>query len=344
MTLQDTQNQEYYKLNQEGFFIWQLLDGKHTLRDITLAFYQEFSLFDPGLIANLLVDLEQKGFISKNPGKPKESKLMSFIHQETLYNLNNPDAFLTKLFDKCFYAFYTIPLQLLLFALMIIGLVVFVKKFNSHVSILDGNTDYFVLMLIVALALFLIRRMLHALAHGLTIKAMHHKVNSFSIVFSWFGPVALCDQSDIWISRKRAQIPVDLSGVYMDMLLGGLTSIITLYLLNPFIIISLWLFSLFCYVATLFHLSPLTKSDGYYAVVDLFRRKPKGKVSIRKSREKTGFFYWVFGLLYTAIEVYIIYWLTNIYFNLFSDFQNNLLSLGISLIIVAVITRSRLAI
>ena len=50
-TLKDTKNINYYRLTEEGHFIWNLLNGRHTIRDISLAFHNEYDVFDPGMVS-----------------------------------------------------------------------------------------------------------------------------------------------------------------------------------------------------------------------------------------------------------------------------------------------------
>ncbi|HLB58000.1 MAG TPA: PqqD family peptide modification chaperone, partial [Gammaproteobacteria bacterium] len=53
----------YFKLSDEGWFIWQELDGKKTLQEITLALAEKFSIFSPDTVAGLISKLAKAGFI-----------------------------------------------------------------------------------------------------------------------------------------------------------------------------------------------------------------------------------------------------------------------------------------
>ena len=50
-TLKDPERGTYYRLSPGGWFVWQRLDGEHTLRDLTLEYLTEFKAFAPQGVA-----------------------------------------------------------------------------------------------------------------------------------------------------------------------------------------------------------------------------------------------------------------------------------------------------
>jgi hypothetical protein len=62
-TLKDPQRAAYYRLSARGFFLWQRLDGSHTLRDLTLEYVVEFGAFAPQAVSDTLGGLAEAGFL-----------------------------------------------------------------------------------------------------------------------------------------------------------------------------------------------------------------------------------------------------------------------------------------
>src|SRR5215213_3677303 len=62
-TLKYPQRGAYYRLSPRGFFLWQRLDGSHTLRDLSLEYLVEFGAFAPQAISDTIGGLAEAGFV-----------------------------------------------------------------------------------------------------------------------------------------------------------------------------------------------------------------------------------------------------------------------------------------
>src|SRR5919107_546284 len=60
--LKDPQRGPYYRLSPRGFFLWQRLDGNHTIRDLTLEYVLEFGSFAPQAVSDTIGGLAEAGF------------------------------------------------------------------------------------------------------------------------------------------------------------------------------------------------------------------------------------------------------------------------------------------
>jgi putative peptide zinc metalloprotease protein len=58
-TLKDPQRGAYYRLSPQGFFLWQRLDGNHTIRDLTLEYVVEFGSFAPQAVSDTIGGLRR---------------------------------------------------------------------------------------------------------------------------------------------------------------------------------------------------------------------------------------------------------------------------------------------
>ncbi len=63
ITLKNPINSHYYRLNKEGWFIWQQVNGHHSLREITQAFIKQFNGVDANIVPTAIFNLANAGFI-----------------------------------------------------------------------------------------------------------------------------------------------------------------------------------------------------------------------------------------------------------------------------------------
>ena len=62
--LKDPVRGSYYRLSPEGWFLWQRLDGQHTLHHLTRAYVDEYKWFSPQVISDIISGLAAAGFIT----------------------------------------------------------------------------------------------------------------------------------------------------------------------------------------------------------------------------------------------------------------------------------------
>src|SRR3990167_8502726 len=62
--LKNPDNGSYFKLSEEGFFIWQQMNGEQTMQEITMRLAKEHHIFSPDVVASLISQLAKAQFIS----------------------------------------------------------------------------------------------------------------------------------------------------------------------------------------------------------------------------------------------------------------------------------------
>ena len=62
--LKDPIRGRYYRLSPQGWFLWQRLDGQHTLHHLRLAYVDEYKFLNPLVISDVLSGLAAVGFIT----------------------------------------------------------------------------------------------------------------------------------------------------------------------------------------------------------------------------------------------------------------------------------------
>jgi CRP-like cAMP-binding protein len=63
ITLKNPSNSHYYRLTKEGWFIWQQVNGRNSLREISHLFAKQFKSFDANLVPTTIYNLANAGFI-----------------------------------------------------------------------------------------------------------------------------------------------------------------------------------------------------------------------------------------------------------------------------------------
>lgn len=279
--LKNSDNGSYFKLSDEGSFIWKQLNGKHTMQDITLDLAEKFNVFAPDVVAALISRLTKAGFIAnlsiedaaKTRASPLWVRAMVAVRRVLEWRMafGDADKWVSKTYDRYVKYLFSKPGQIFLVLLTFIGLFSFAN--HTH-SILFFFRDKHVSLLLVLglIPLSAIEAILHELGHAFAVKAFGREVHYIGIGWYWFGPVAFTDTSDMWLSARKPRMLVNLAGVYVDGLIAGLAAISIFFITNPYLQGMLWLFALYTYLGAVRMLSPLQEMDGYYVLMDWVER------------------------------------------------------------------------
>jgi len=320
--LKNPNNGNYFKLSEQGSYIWHKLDGKHTLQEITLDFAEHYKIFSPDTVVALISKLEKAGLIEDLHDQdvaftkqiPAWRKLIDMgIHlTNKRIAFGDADKWLTPIYSRYVKYFFTRPAYFIFILITILGFTSFcittpkVLEFFSvkHVS----------LFLLLGLVPFsLVKVTLHELGHAFTVKFFGYEVHYMGIGMYGMTPIAFTDTSDMWLAKRKPRIMVNLAGVCTDLILAGLSGILLFWITNPYVAGMLWLFALYAYLGGFVHLNPTQEMDGYYVLMDcveknrlrhnsvlwLLKKFPK---SIQKPR------------LFKENKPEIIYWLSCIAF------------------------------
>lgn len=283
----------YMQLSAQGLFLWNLLDGESSIKDIAIQFYLEFQDFNIEAIAEHITSLQRAGFVQLDiPQKilsdehsiPAWMKIISKIRDVMEYRVTfgHADAWITTIYNRVGWFFFTRPALILWALIATFGFAAFVMHFETAIHSLAIAPHKWTLFYLQAF-LVLLTVPLHELAHALTTKYFGRRVHSFGVGWMWFGPFAFCDTSDMWLGSKKEQVMVDLAGVYLNAILAGLAGL-CVYFISPNqteIIILLELFALNSYLFALANLDTALEFDGYYALMDIL-----GKPNLRSSSMK----------------------------------------------------------
>lgn len=278
--LKDPARHSYFQLSPEGWFVWQRLDGQHTLRDLTLDYFSAFKSFAPHAIAETIGRLSGAGFLAdKKLGPdvrqilgrtPLWERMTTMARKIAEYRImwRNSDKIFTMLYSKAGWIFYTWPAQILMAAVALAGAIVFASKHLDlpyTLSEAPGRPIFFLLLAVASVFTIIA----HELGHAFTTKAFGREVFGVGIGWYWFGPVAFVDTSDMWMAPRWPRIAVTLAGLYTNMVIAGIASLVALFVSDPNVQLGSWFFALGSYVIVLVNLNPLLEYDGYYVLIDI---------------------------------------------------------------------------
>ena len=256
--LKNPDNGSYFKLSPEGEFIWEQLDGKHTLQEITLDLAQQFNVFAPDMVVALISKFDKSGFIQHvdiqtkmmTSSQPLWMRATNVVCRllEFRVAFGDADAWLTRMYQRYIHYLFTKPAQVVMLGAMLAGIIAFVMT-TGDVLLFFSFKHASLLLILTLIPLGFAEVFLHELGHAFAVKAYGREVHFMGVGWYWVAPIAFTDTSDMWLASRRSRIIVNLAGAYVDVLVAGIASIAMFYIDNPYIQGMLWLFALYTYIS-----------------------------------------------------------------------------------------------
>lgn len=279
--LKNPQRYTYYRLSATGRFIWQRLDGQHTLRDLFLEYFTTYRSFAPAEITRLLQELEAASFIESIKLSPDVLRSLTALPWwqrlpllvRTLLQWRIALHHVDRPFERLYHGIrwlYTRPAQYLLGLLAICGLLVFARTSTHMASLLSASGDKRWLLLLIPA--YLLTILLHEAGHACTVKHFGYEVPGVGIGWYWFFPIAFVDTSDMWQAGRWPRIAVSLAGPYTNLLLASTAALTTLLTSSAPALALLWSFASLSYLTALINCTPFLDCDGYYVLMDWLER------------------------------------------------------------------------
>lgn len=312
----------YFKLSEESLLVWKLLDGDHTVQEIALEFFEQFHQIALKEICQLILSLMEGGLV-ENPKlahyidhaePPKWLRMLAALKNimEYEYSIKNVDAWITRLYKKVGYLFFTKTAHIIMVVLACTGFIAFALFFHQAAETLNMTPNAWVLLLFIGPANILTVP-LHELAHALTTKAYGFQVHRLGIGWFWLGPMAFADTTDMWLADRGKRIVVNLAGVYVNAIIAGILALIAWFLPYPVIAVFLWLVAFSGYLMIFYNLNPSFELDGYYVLMDALDKsnlRTKAMCWLIQDSKKT----FTSLKLIKKFQAEIIYWITSISF------------------------------
>jgi len=282
----------YLKLTDRDFYLWSLMDGTRSVKDLVIAYFSKYNSFAFARVGSLVTQLRNNLFLTdqsvntfdnlrkefdKGTFKHRADTFWkSFLHKE--FALHEIDRYITKAYRTVGWIFFTKPMQILYLILSGLGAFFFIKQLNSgSYPILRTWNSYglgFLTVLIIYLAIVAIHETVHAFA----VKSYGRDIRKGGFLIYFGMPAFFVDTMDIWMEPRRARMVVSWAGPYSQLISGGLCSIIAAFFPGTVISSLLFKFAFFSYLSVFINLNPLLEMDGYFILMDyleipLLRRK-----------------------------------------------------------------------
>jgi len=284
--IQDPVSLRYFRLQEEEYLLWQMLDGRHSLRQMQEEFARRFRprTIRTDEIQRFVGMLHQAGLVlSDRPGQAAE--LYRQARQQRRWRLAagatnllairfrgiNPDGLLDRLLPYLGWIFSP-PAVLAGCLLILTALLSVVVHWDRFVVRLPEFRDFFHLANLPMLMLVLAgMKICHELGHGLVCKRLGGSCTELGLMLLVFTPCLYCNVSDAWVWKSKwHRAAVSAAGIYVELLLASLATLIWWWT-EPGAIQQMALAAMLLgSVNTLFlNGNPLLRYDGYYVLADL---------------------------------------------------------------------------
>lgn len=287
-------------INKKTHDILNLIDDKTRLIDIVSKFNDSnsSSKLSIDIAYKLLYEkLGKQGVIINENLILKKKEVASYLSLSfTLIN-NKALNFFIKIISPLisFKHFY----KILFFSLTVVFYTV-ISNFSKLIESIDtiALSHWMIYVLIRGVILFL-----HEFGHASACKKLGAEPGNIGFGFYLLSPVMFADVSDIWKLKSKERNYVNFSGLYIEILIALVLSIIYLFFIkhNSLLIInSIILFSFFI------NLNPFIRYDGYWVLSDTINTPNLRKVSMQKLNSFISSVFKKNKFSFTAKDIFLI--------------------------------------
>lgn len=289
----------YTRLTPEEAFLWSLMDGSHSAKDLILAYFTRFGALALGRVMGLIAHLRQNSFLVDKPIDLFERvsarlavrrstqwvKVVLGVLTGRLFFVRGIDPWVERFHRYGGWLLYTRPFQALYVLVWSVGGLLFIQQIRSgqfNVVQAGGSTAKALGLLFVLnyVALFI-----HELAHALTCRHYGAKVNGTGFLFYFGLPAFFIDTTDVWTKPLHARLATSWAGPYSGLILAGAISLLTTAFPGMPLAPSLQRLAFAWVLILLFNLIPFVEMDGYYMLVDWLevpRLRPRALGFVRR--------------------------------------------------------------
>ena len=352
--LEDSKGEEYYvlknlregqylRLNEQQFYLWNLMDGAHSVQDLAVANFLQYQTLSVEWLSGFLGQLNAKGFLvtdSVNVYRAAHAQLwrrgidywakraVGLLFRSEL-SFKSVDTFYGAMYKVFGWFFYLPPIVVLIWLISLAGIPAFVIiTLRGEMSVIGGAAG---VSMGIGLAGVLVSQIFavftHETAHALTTKHYGRTVRRGGMGL-YFGLITFfMDTTDIWLEPRKHRLAVTWAGPLSGFFLGGITSL-ALIILGPRTPLAgvAFQFATFCMGISILNLNPLLKLDGYYMLLDWLeipmlrersiafaRKELLPKLRKRESFNREERIFSIFGILALIWTVFITITIARLY-------------------------------
>ena len=284
--MKDPLTLEYFRFEEEEYFLLESLDGDNSLEQLRDLFEQRFApqriTFTElhrflGMVHRSCLAVstaaDQGNALEVRSREKQRKKRLQAITNVLSFRVRgiDPDRMLAGLYR---YVGFCFSLTALLFVLClgVSALLLIGTQYETFARRLPHFEQFFAMKNWAWLAGTLaVTKVLHELGHGLACKRFGGECHEMGVMLLVFTPCLYCNVSDSWMLNNRwHRAAIAAAGMYVELFLAAVATWIWWYSV-PGVVHYLALNVMFvCSVSTLlFNANPLMRYDGYYILSDL---------------------------------------------------------------------------
>ena len=277
---------DYFRFEEEEFFLLESLNGNHSLEQLRDLFEDRFApqriTFSElhrflGTVHRSCLAVssapDQGAALDARSREKRRKKSIQAITNVLSFRTRgiDPDRMLTSLYRGVGF-FFSLPALIFVLALGLSALLLLGTHYDTFSRRLPHFNEFFAMENWMWLAGTLaITKVLHEFGHGLACKRFGGECHEMGIMLLVFTPCLYCNVSDSWMLNNRwHRAAIAAAGMYVEFFLAAVATWVWWYSV-PGVVHYLALNVMFvCSVSTLlFNANPLMRYDGYYILSDL---------------------------------------------------------------------------
>jgi len=284
--LKNTVRDAYLRMDKKGFFLWSLMDGKHSLTDITLAYLLEYGVPPFDQLMSLLSLLKNGSFLEEKApdlyglllnrsglealrGRLALNKLSYFWNKLSQGELSfDADGYFGWIYNHRGHLLYTGPAKAFWIIISVLGSVLFIMEFTDARIDLAGLGSFATLGAVSLLLCNYVLIFFHEHGHGMTVKSFGRKVNEGGFLIYYGMPCFFVDTTDMWLGTKNQRIAVSWAGPFTTIIIGSICSIAIAMFPSSEYKPLLFEIAVIGMLSALMNLNPLLEWDGYYILMN----------------------------------------------------------------------------
>ena len=262
----------YYDVDETTNTIWNLLDGRKTIREIFDAAKSTHDTLTEKEVREVLVSLAEEGTIKSTEQEIHKKRVeIASAFQIDVHLLEDSSKSLAGLFrvTRKLIKKQELPIGLGIAAL---GFALFYTSFVqifADTSILDVGGSALIGLLFYQMVVLLPVYAVHELAHAAVCDYYGAKPRDIGTGLYYLAPFFYCDTSDSWKLSRRARIMICVAGPLSTVVISA-ALVFSSYLVPPgYFQTVLKIAAFFGYYGTLINFSPVIETDGYYILSDI---------------------------------------------------------------------------
>jgi putative peptide zinc metalloprotease protein len=267
----------YARLDPREFELLPLMDGRRTVKELVIAYYQRHGVLALARVAGLVGLLRQQGFLTSDPADVYTT-LGAHLRGRNDHALSGQvtasgvDGLLAAAYTTWGRAFFHRTWLWIGLALGVLGPVLVILELVQGRYALYDVGGWGALTVVVLLALTLLALAIHELGHGLAVKHAGRRVHEAGIRLYFGLPAAFVDTTDIWMAPPAQRLLTAFAGPWTGLMLGGVLAVAAAVSPSGSVGTLLFTAAFVFMVDNLFNFNPLLELDGYYMLIDFLDR------------------------------------------------------------------------